>query len=94
MSSLASWLIAMVGPMVIRAIIAAGFTAVTYTGVTTLVNSMVSDAQSKWSSMPATVIQLASLSGIPEALGMILGALVAVFAAKSAIGFSKYIFKK
>ena len=84
----------MVAPMVIRAIIAAGFTAVTYTGVTTLVNSMVSDAQSKWSSMPATVIQLASLCGIPEALGMIFGAMLAVFAAKSAVGFSKYIFKK
>jgi hypothetical protein len=92
--TIATWLLALVAPLVIRALIAMSFTAVVFTGVTELSNTMVSTAQTNWSQMPATVIQLASLSGIPESLGMVFGALIAVLALKASVGFSKYVFKK
>jgi hypothetical protein len=92
--TIALWLLSMVGPLVVRGVIALGFTAMVFTGVTQLANQLVQGAQANWSQMPATVIQLATLSGIPESLGMIFGALLSVFAAKSAVGFSKYVFKK
>jgi hypothetical protein len=92
--SIASFVMGLVGPVVVRGITALGFTAVTFSGVTELANQMVSNAQSSWSQMPATVLQLASLSGIPEALGMIMGAYIAVLALKASVGFSKYILKR
>jgi len=92
--NIATWLIGLVGPLVVRGIISLGFTAVTLTGVTASANALVESAQSNWSAMPAAVIQLASLSGIPEALGIILGAYVARMVIFNALGASKYIFKK
>lgn len=92
--NIAAWLIAMVGPVVIRGIIALGFTAVTLTGVTAASNQLVQIAQQNWASIPTTVMQLASLSGIPEMLGMISGAYVARVAMWASIGASKYVFKK
>lgn len=92
--TIAAWLIGLVGPLVARGIIALGFTAVTLTGVTVSANLLVSTAQSNWSSMPVAVLQLASLSGIPEALGVILGAYVARMMMFASLGASKYIFKK
>jgi hypothetical protein len=93
MTSIAGWLIALCGPLVVRAIIALGFTAVTYTGVKAAADALISTAQSNWSGLPVTVMQLASLTGIPEGLGMVFGAMMAVFAAKVAAGFGKYVFK-
>lgn len=93
MTQLAAWFIALVGPLVVRGIIALGFTAVTFTGVTALVNQLVSMAQNNWSSMPAAVLSLAALSGIPESLGMIMGAYMAVFAIQASMGMTKYVLK-
>lgn len=89
--NLAAFIIALIGPVVIRTIVALGFTAVTFTGVSTLSNSLVSYAQSSWSSIPTTVLQLATLSGIPEFLGMVFGALVARVTMAAAVGASRYV---
>jgi hypothetical protein len=61
-NTLFAFLAAAVGPLVIRALLAIGFTAVSFAGVTTLVNQLVS---------------LASLCGVPEALGLLFAAIVA-----------------
>lgn len=92
--NIATWLLQLVAPLVVRGIIALGFTAVTFTGVSALSNSLVQTAQQNWSAMPATVIQLCSLCGIPESLGMIFGALLAVLALRASVGFSKFVLKK
>lgn len=92
--NIASWLLSMVAPLVVRAIIALGFTVVTFTGVTDLVASLVSTAQSNWAAMPAAVLQLVALSGIPQVMGMIFGALSARVAMWAAVGASRYVFKK
>lgn len=89
----AALIMALVGPVVVRAVIALGFTAVTFTGVTLAINNLVTMAQSNWSALPLTVIQLSSLSGIPEFLGMVFGAVVARAAMWASVGASRYIFK-
>jgi len=93
MSGIAAWLLAMVAPLVVRAVIALAFTAVTFTGVTELVGQLVSLAQSNWSSMPTTVLQLATLSGIPEVLGMIFGAMAARVAMGAAVRATRFVLK-
>ena len=90
---LVAWILSLVGPVAIRALIAIGFTAVSFAGVTTASNALISIAQTAWAGMPLTALQLASLSGIPECLGMVLGAYVARLAVWAAANGSKYIFK-
>jgi len=89
----AAWVMTMVGPVVVRAMAALGFTAVTFTGVTVATNSLITLAQSNWSAMPVAVLQIASLSGIPESLGLIAGAFVARLAVWSAINGTKYLLR-
>lgn len=92
--TLAAWLIAMIAPLVVRGLIALSFTAVVFTGVTELVASLVASAQSSWASMPFAVLQLVSLSGIPEVLGLLFGALSARVTMWAAVGMSRYVLKK
>lgn len=89
----AGFLLSMVGPIVARAVIALGFTAVTFTGVTALTNSLVQTAVSNWGGMPAAVLQLAALSGVPDVLGMLFGALTARVAMWAAVGATRYVLK-
>jgi hypothetical protein len=77
--------------MAARALIALGFTAVSFAGVTTAMSSLVSTAQSSWSALPYSVLSLASMSGIGEALGMIMSAYAARIAVWAASNGTKYI---
>lgn len=91
--NLAAWLLTLVGPLAVRVIAALGFTAVTYTGVTVLVDQLVSTAQQNWASMPLAVLQLCTISGIPQVLGMIFGAYMARVAMWAAVGAARYVLK-
>ncbi len=91
--NLFAWLMAAIGPMAIRVIAALGFSAVTYTGVTALVDQLVTMAQNNWSAMPVAVLQLCTLSGIPQVLGMIFGAYMARVAMWAAVGAARYVLK-
>lgn len=90
---LAAWLLTMVGPMAIRVICALGFTAVSFAAVTTASNALVSLAQSNWAAMPVAVLQLSTLSGIPQALGMIVGAYVGRVGVWAAMNGTKYLLR-
>jgi hypothetical protein len=90
---LVTWLLSMVAPLVIRAVVALGFTAVTYTGVTALANSLMSIAQANWAALPAGVLTIAHLSGIDSAIGMIAGAYAARLAVWASINGVKYVLK-
>jgi hypothetical protein len=89
----ATLILALVGPIVVRAIVALAFTVVTFTGVTALVAGMVTLAQNSWSAMPVAVLQLCTLSGIPEVMGLIFGAYAARVAMWAAVGASRYVVK-
>lgn len=88
-----AWLLAAIGPLVIRAIVALGFSVVTYAGVMVLLNQLISSAQSSWASLPASVIQLCTLAGIPQALGILVGAYAARIGVWASMNASKFVLK-
>jgi len=77
MTNLFGFLMLAVGPMVLRALTMLGIGTITFTGVTAGLTSLISAAQSNWSSIPSDVLGLAGLAGIPECLGIVAGAFVA-----------------
>lgn len=93
MGKLAEFLMLLIGPLVVRGLAAVGFTALVFTGVNELVNSLVANAQTAWSSMSFTILQLATIAGLPQMIGIIFGAYLGVFAMKAAVGASRYILK-
>lgn len=88
-----AWILSALGPLIIRGIIAAGFGILTFGGVMALFNQLVSMAQSSWSSLPAATIQLATLAGVPQALGIIMGAYAARFGIWASMNAAKYVLK-
>jgi len=88
-----AFLSAAIGPLAIRALVAIGFAAVSFAGVTTAWAALQSYAQAQWSALPSAVIQLSSLAGVPGALGLIFGAGAARLALWAAANGSKLIFK-
>lgn len=84
--TLAQFLVSIVGSLVVRAVIALGFTAVTFTGATGIWSSLLSLAQSSWSGIPLATMQLATLSGIPQGIGTVFGVYAGLFALKAAVG--------
>ncbi len=92
--TLVQWVLAMVVPILSRAVIALGFTAVTFVGVEVLAQQLIEMAKTSWNAIPATVLQLATLSGIPEALGIIIGAYVARLSVWTAINGVKLVLRR
>lgn len=72
-----AFLLAAVGPLAVRALTVLGFSAVTFTGVSAAVTGLIGQAQTSFSALPAAVLALASIAGVPQALGLICGAYVA-----------------
>ena len=50
-------------------------------------------AQQSWTAIPVAVLQLCTLSGIPQVLGMIFGAYMARVAMWAAVGAARYVLK-
>lgn len=89
-----TFILTALGPWAVRVIAALGFTAVSYAGVSTTVTALVSYAQTNWSAMPTTVLQLITLSAIPQVMGMIFGAYAARISMSAITGAAKYVLKK
>lgn len=91
--SLFSFLAAAVGPLAVRVLTALGVSVITFTGVTAAVEGLVSAVQSGWGGMPAAMAGLVGVSGAPEALGLVLGAVNARVALWVAASASKWAIK-
>ena len=89
----AVFLLSLVGPIVVRAIIAIGLSVVTVTGMTALVSSLVTAAQGYYGGMPSAILGLAALSGVPAGLGLVFGAFVARAAMWAAMSATRLAFK-
>lgn len=92
--TIVAWLLAAIGPLAIRALLTVGFTSVVFTGVTELINALIVTAQTNWAAMPAAVLQLSALSGVPESLGMVFGALVARSTMWVTVSAARFVLKK
>jgi hypothetical protein len=84
---------AAIGPLVIKALIAIGIGTVTFTGVTVALDSLINMAVTNWAGVMAAVVQLASLAGVPECMGIICGAMSARVAIWVAASATKFVLK-
>ena len=89
--NISSFLLGMAGPLAVRVLLALGFTAVSFAGVTVALNQLMTIAKDNWASMPVDVLAIASLSGIPQALGMIASAYAARVAVWVTQNATKYV---
>jgi len=75
MAGLAGWLFGMASPMAAQVLVGLGFGFVTYAGIDTGFNLLVSQLTSRFGSVPPDIIVYAQMSGAIEAMGIVLGAL-------------------
>jgi hypothetical protein len=88
---LAAWLLAFIGPLVIRALIVLGISTVTFTGVTAALNSLIVMAQQNWASVASDLLGLASIAGIPQCIGIIMGAMSSRIAMWIAVNATRWV---
>ena len=89
--NLATWLLSMAGPLVLRALTVLGIGTMTFTGVTESLNTLIGMAVTNWASLGSDILALASLAGIPQSLGIICGAMTARVGLWAAASATKFI---
>lgn len=92
--TLVTMLMGLIGPLVSRALLYLGITAVTLTGVQTAFGVLLSSMQSGYGSLPPAVLQLAGLAGMPDALGLIWGAFNARLAIWVTLNSTRWVISK
>lgn len=86
----AEFLMGMAGPLAMRVLITLGIGTITFTGMVETLSALIAMSASSWSGITPAVLQLAGLSGLPECIGLITGAMtsrVSIWAATSATKF-------
>lgn len=88
MDTLTNWLLSMVVPILSRVLAALGLGTITYTGLSALGAQIEALVVAQWGQVGGDILAIATLGGIPQALGIILGALAArlAFATIARIG--------
>jgi len=74
-SSALSWLVVAIGPLAKKLLVALGIGTITYTGFDAAFGALRDQVISNYGSMPANVAGIISLTGLGQALGIILGAM-------------------
>lgn len=77
MANIFVWLLAAAWPIAKKVLVMLGIGWVTYEGLSLLGNQVVSEVSAVWGSMPVSMLQMASLLGIPQSIGIVLGAMTA-----------------
>lgn len=75
--SLTALLTALAGPLAVRVLAALGIGWVTYEGLGLAAQAAIDQLTTQWGQLPASAAQIASLMGLSQSLGIILGAVVA-----------------
>ena len=74
---IAVWLVALVGPLVKKAMLALGIGVVSYAGFTLLANQVRDQVLAHLSGLTGDAYQIIAMSGAFEAIGILLGGLAA-----------------
>jgi Protein of unknown function (DUF2523) len=88
----ATLLMGLIGPMALRVLTILGIGTVTFTGVSASLQSLIDMAVTNYAGMSADVLALCGLAGIPQAIGIICGALTARVGMWAAISATKFVF--
>mgnify|MGYP002657646073 FL=1 len=62
---------------IIRAVVALGFGVVTYGAVLYALNRAINEARISYNSLPGELLNFLAIAGVPEVMGILLGAVVA-----------------
>lgn len=73
---IATFLLAITGSVVSRAVVALGFGIFSYAALTAAVTAVLASAQGYFSQIPLATLQIINLGGIGESLGIIAAALI------------------
>lgn len=76
-AGLGSFLVAITGPVVKKAMIALGFGIVSYAAIATALNAALDQARNAWGGLGGDALALVNMSGASTALSIVAGALVA-----------------
>lgn len=68
------WLLSIISPLVKRALIALGIGVVSMAGFQILITQLTNEISTRISGLPQEWLQIITLYGLPESLGIILGA--------------------
>lgn len=77
MSSAGLYLASVAGPIAKRAVMALGFGTVTYVGLDAALGVVKSNVISSWGAIPSGALAIMSMAGVSQAMGIVLGAIVA-----------------
>ena len=89
MGNIAAWLLALAAPLAKRVLLALGIGVLTYAGYSAIIDQVKSAVIAQWGNLGTVTAQILSLGGYGEALGIILGAMVARAALMAAARFGK-----
>lgn len=84
-----AWLVAIAGPIVKRVLVALGIGVVSYAGLNAVMSQVQSAVTNAWGQMGTVTLQLLTLAGFSDALGIALGALAARLALVSLSHFGR-----
>lgn len=70
------FLLALVQPVIARALIALGFSVVSFVGMDLLMDKLIASVHGAWGGLPHAILQLAGLAGVGQGLGIIFGAVL------------------
>ena len=90
MDTLTDWLMAMVQPVVVRAMTSMGLSVITFTGVTTAFEQARDYVRGSINSFPPAILDLMGLFGIDTGLALLLGAMsftITLWALRKAFSF-------
>lgn len=87
----ATLLMGLVGPMALRVLTVLGIGTVTFTGVAASVQGLIDVAVVNYSGLSADVLALAGIAGVPQALGIICGALTARVGMWVAVSATRFV---
>lgn len=86
----ASFIMGLIGPIALRVLVTLGIGTITFTGVAAGLQGLIDTATQNYAGLSSDVLALCGLAGIPQAIGIVCGAMTArvgIWAAKSATSF-------
>lgn len=75
MGNLAVFLLSIAVPIVKKVLVALGIGTITYAGLSAMAGVGIGLVQQYWGQVGGTTLQIATLGGIPQAIGIVLGAI-------------------
>lgn len=84
-------LMSLAGPLVLRALVVLGIGTITFTGVAASLQGLIDLAVQNWAGVGSDVLALSGLAGIPQALGIICGAMTARVGMWVAVSATRFV---